>query len=110
MTNFPQFGRARRADFMLAEGGDHLNHGGYGATPRIVLDAAQEWRRRMEADPSTFFRGELPAALRDAAGRVARFLGGRGGDWAFVENATAGLNAIIASLTLSPGDELICLS
>src|SRR5947209_8842113 len=64
----------------------------------------------MEADPSTFFRRDLPRLIRHAAARVAAFLGGRGEDWAFVENATAGVNAIIASLALAPGDELICLS
>lgn len=110
MTNFPQFGHARRADFLLADGIDHLNHGGYGATPRVVLAAARQWRARMESDPSTFFRCELAALIREAAGRVADFLGGRSEDWAFVENATAGLNAIIASLKLQPDDELLCLS
>ena len=110
MTNRPQFGHARRADFLLADGVDHLNHGGYGATPRVVLDAAREWQARMEADPSSFFRRDLPGLLRNAADRVAAFLGGRGADWAFVENATAGLNAVIASLALKPGDELLCLS
>ncbi len=110
VTNFPQFGHSRRGDFRLAEGIDHVNHGGYGATPRVVLDAAREWRERMEADPSTFFRRDLPGLLRRAADRVAGFLGGRGEDWAFVENATSGLNAIIASLALAPGDELLCLS
>src|SRR5712692_8015825 len=110
MTNFPQFGRARRGDFLLADGIDHINHGGYGATPRVVLDAAREWQARMEADPSSFFRRDLPGLIRRAADRVAGFLGGPGTDWAFVGNATAGLNAIIASLALQPGDELICLS
>jgi isopenicillin-N epimerase len=110
LSNFPQFGHVRRADFLLAEGIDHLNHGGYGATPRGVIEAAQAWRLRMEADPSTFFRRDLPGHLRRAAERVAAFLGGQGADWAFVENATAGLNAIIASLPLAPGDELVCLS
>ena len=110
MTNFPQFGHARRGDFRLADGIDHLNHGSYGATPRVVLDAAREWQARMEADPSTFFRRDLPGLVRQAAGRVAAFLGGRGEDWAFVENATSGLNAVIASLLLQPGDELLCLS
>ena len=108
--NFPQFGRIRRPNFLLAEGVDHLNHGSYGATPRAVLEAAQRWRLEMEADPSTFFRRDLPDLLRRAADRVAAFLGGRGQDWAFVENATAGLNAIIASLALAPGEELLCLS
>jgi len=110
MNNFPNFGHARRADFRLAEGVDHLNHGGYGATPHIVLDAARDWQARMEADPSTFFRRDLGPLIRGAADRVAAFLGGRGQDWAFVENATSGLNAVIASLALAPGDELLCLS
>jgi len=64
----------------------------------------------MEADPSTFFRRDLMGRLRQAADQVAGFLGGAGQDWAFVENATAGLNAIVASLELQPGDELLCLS
>jgi isopenicillin-N epimerase len=110
VSNFPQFGHCRRGDFLLAEGIDHLNHGGYGATPRVVLDAAREWQQRMEADPSTFFRRDLAGVMRQAADRVARFLGGRGEDWAFVENATSGLNAVIASLSPMQGDEIVCLS
>jgi isopenicillin-N epimerase len=108
--NFPQFGRVRRADFHLAEGVAHLNHGSFGATPRVVLEAAQASRLQMEADGTAFFRDALPGLIRGAIGRVAGFLGGRTEDWAFVENATQGLNAIIASLRLEPGDELLCLS
>jgi isopenicillin-N epimerase len=112
LNNLPQFGHVRRADFLLAEGVDHLNHGAFGGTPRVVSEAATQWRERMEADPTTFFRRDLVPGLRATAARVAGFLGGSGEDWAFVENATAGLNAIIASLapSLSPGDELLCLS
>jgi len=72
----------RRADFLLTGGIDHLNHGGYGATPRSVLEAAQGWRLQMETDPSSFFRQSLPGLLRRAADRVGGFLGGRGDDWA----------------------------
>lgn len=110
MSNFPQFGARRRADFLLADGIDHLNHGSFGATPRVVLDAARGWQEAMEADPSAFFRRDLPGLIRRAADRVAGFLGGRGEDWAFVENATSGLNAIVGSLALAPGDEILCLS
>jgi isopenicillin-N epimerase len=109
-VNFPQFGRVRRADFHLAEGVAHLNHGSFGATPRVVLAAAQAFRLQMEADGTAFFRDKLPGLVRDAIGRVAEFLGGRTEDWAFVENATQGLNAIVASLRLEPGEELLCLS
>jgi len=110
MTNFPRFGHSRLADFALDPDIAHLNHGGYGATPHAVLAAAVAARQQMEADPSTFFRRDLIDGLRRAADRVAGFLGGNGKDWAFVENATAGLNAVIASLDLEPGDELLCLS
>jgi isopenicillin-N epimerase len=110
VSNFPQFGHARRGDFLLADGINHLNHGSFGATPRAVFDSVQAWQRRIEADPNIFFRHELAGLLRAAADRVAGFFGGRGQDWAFVENATSGLNAIIASLQLMPGDEMVCLS
>jgi isopenicillin-N epimerase len=110
VSNFPQFGRVRRGDFRLADGIDHLNHGSCGATPRGVLEQVQDWQRRIEADPNTFFRRDLAGLLRGAADRVAGLCGGHGRDWAFVENATSGLNAIIASLWLLPGDELLCLS
>jgi isopenicillin-N epimerase len=109
-VNFPQFGHARRADFTLAAGVAPLNHGSYGAAPRVVTDAAQVWRERMEEDPTTFFRDVLPGATRAAAARVAGFLGGRAEDWSFLENATQGTNAIIGSLRLEPSDELLCLS
>jgi isopenicillin-N epimerase len=108
--NAVPFGHARLTDFLLAPDVIHLNHGGFGATPRSVLMEAQSWREKMEADPSNFFREELPLGLRRSANRVAGFLGGIGDDWVFVENATAGLNAIVASLQLEPGDEILCLS
>ena len=108
--NFPRFGHARRADFSFAEGVAHLNHGSYGAAPRVVTAAAQAWRERMEDDPTTFFRDVLPGATRAAAARVSGFLGGRAEDWSFLENATQGTNAIIGSLRLEAGDELLCLS
>jgi isopenicillin-N epimerase len=109
-VNFPQFGCVRRADFHLADGVAHLNHGSFGATPRVVLQAAEAFRLQMEADGTAFFRDALPGLVRGAAARVAGFFGGRAEDWVFVENATQGLNAIIAALRLEPGDELLCLS
>lgn len=110
MTRNMPFGAERRAEFLLAPGLDHLNHGSYGATPRAVLAAQDEWRARLEANPSGFFMETLPEALRTAAARVARAFGGSGEDWAFVENATDGVNAVLASFDWRPGDEVIVTS
>ena len=87
-----------------------VNHGSYGATPRAVLAAQAEWQRRMEAQPTRFMSRELPAALRAAAARLAAFLGTRGEDTVFVENATVGCNAVLRSLSFAPGDEILVLS
>ena len=103
-------GRAVRGEWGLEPGFLTLNHGSYGATPRAVLAAQDEWRRRMEAQPSRFFRETLPGALRAAADVLAQFLGADGRDLAFVENATTGCNAVLRSLRLQPGDEIVVLS
>lgn len=96
-----------RDAFLLEPGIAYLNHGSYGATPRVVLAAAERWRQRLEAQPVRFMQGELPAALRKAASRLAAFLGAAGEDLVFVENATAGANAILRALDFKPGDELL---
>ena len=96
-----------RRRFLLERGTDFLNHGSFGTTPRVVLAAAQRWRLRMEANPDRFLRYVLPGALRAAAGRLARFLHAQQQDVAFVENATSGVNAVLRSLELRPGDEIL---
>jgi isopenicillin-N epimerase len=87
-----------------------LNHGSYGATPRVVQAEQDRWRKRMEAQPTRFFFLELPDALREAAGRLAAFLGAKAEDIAFVPNATTGCNAVLRSLRLQANDEVLHVS
>ncbi|MBV8614462.1 MAG: aminotransferase class V-fold PLP-dependent enzyme [Acetobacteraceae bacterium] len=53
---------------------------------------------------------ELPGALRDAAYQLAAFVGVEVDDLVFVENATTGCNAVLRSLRLGPGDEILTLA
>jgi isopenicillin-N epimerase len=87
-----------------------VNHGSFGAAPRVVLAAQQDWQRRMEAQPSRFMRAVLPDALRHAADRLGAFIGADGRNVAFVDNATTGCNAVLRSLRLQPGDEIVVLT
>jgi isopenicillin-N epimerase len=87
-----------------------VNHGSYGATPLAVLAEQDRWRRRMEAQPTRFFFLELPGALREAAATLARFLGAEADDVAFVPNATTGANAVLRSIRLEAGDEVLHVS
>ncbi len=87
-----------------------VNHGSYVATPLAVLAEQDRWRKRMEAQPTRFFSQEAPAALREAATSLARFLGAEGGDVVFVPNATTGCNAVLRSLRLQADDEILYAS
>ncbi|HZP74638.1 MAG TPA: aminotransferase class V-fold PLP-dependent enzyme [Pseudolabrys sp.] len=103
-----QFGAiAPKSDWLLEPGGTFLNHGSYGATPRSVLAEQDRWRARMERRPTYFMSVELPQALRDAAGRLAAFVGSKADDLVFVENATAGCNAVLNSMPFAAGDEIL---
>lgn len=106
----PLLGKAVRHEWPLDWDFLTVNHGSYGAAPRVVRAAQQDWQRRMEAQPSRFMRAVLPDALRHAANRLGEFIGAGGKDIAFVENATTGCNAVLRSLRLEADDEMVVLT
>ncbi len=101
------FGARMRSEFLLEDQVTYLNHGSYGATPRAVLAAQDAWRTRMERQPTRFMGRELPGALREAASELAAFLAVRADDLVFVENTTAGINAVARAVSLGSGDEVL---
>jgi isopenicillin-N epimerase len=84
-----------------------LNHGSFGATPRVVLDQQTALRAQMEHEPVRFFVRELEPLLDEARRTLASFLGADEAGLAFVPNATAGVNAVLRSLDLDKFDELL---
>jgi isopenicillin-N epimerase len=106
----PLLGAAVRHEWTLDPDFVTVNHGSFGATPRVVLAVQGEWQRRMEVQPTRFMHAVLPDALRAAADRLAAFMGAEGKDLAFLENATVGCNAVLRSRRLKPGDEVVVLT
>lgn len=102
-----EFGRAIRSRFLLEPDTTFLNHGSFGTVPREVYAVADEWRRRLEINPDRFIRETLLPAMREAAQHLAPFFKVRAEDISFVDNATAGVNAILRSLDFKPGDEIL---
>ncbi len=103
----PEFGQAVRHFWTLDWNATHLNHGSYGATPKPVLAAQDAVRQDMERTIGDFFTRQLPSRLRAAAGGLGEYLGAERDDVVFVDNATAGAQAVIGSLDLKPGDEIL---
>jgi isopenicillin-N epimerase len=94
-------------DWLLDPEVTYLNHGGYGACPRPVLERYQAWQRELEREPTDLFHRRLPRLLADVRARLAAFLGGRPEDLALARNATSALNSVIRSLALEPGAEVL---
>jgi isopenicillin-N epimerase len=111
------FGRSMLEHWLLDPDYSYLNHGTVGAPPRRVLQKQQALRDELERQPSRFMLRELNgqqpmpwrevSRLREASDQVAAFLGSRPDDLVFVPNVTTGLNAVLQSLPLGPGDEVV---
>ncbi len=84
-----------------------LNHGSFGACPKIVLDRQEQLRRELESEPVQFLWRRWEERLEPARKALAAFLGARPQDLVFITNATAGVNAVARSLPLRPGDEIL---
>lgn len=112
------FGRAMLESWLLDPEITYLNHGTVGATPRAVLAAQNAIRDEIERQPSRFLLRELAGVgvgvprrkssrLRAAAAAVAAFVGVPAEELVLVDNATTGVNAVLQSLSLEEGDELL---
>jgi len=91
----------------LESGVAFLNHGSFGACPTEILRYQAELRAQMEAEPVRFLSRELEGRLDVARAALGRFVGADPDDLAFVGNATGGVNAVLRSLRLAAGDELL---
>jgi isopenicillin-N epimerase len=102
----PKTSRFRRY-WSLAPNTVFLNHGSFGACPVPILKLQSKLRQQMEAEPVQFLWRRYEERLEPARLALARFVGARSRDLAFVTNATTGVNAVVRSLKLRRGDEIL---
>ncbi|MEQ1891847.1 MAG: aminotransferase class V-fold PLP-dependent enzyme [Planctomycetota bacterium] len=96
-----------RAHWTLDPAIRFLNHGSFGATPRIVLELQQKLRAEIEREPVLFLARELEGRVDAARNTLAPFLGADARDLVPVANATTGVNAVLRSLAFERGDEIL---
>lgn len=112
-----EFGRSVLPLWPLDPAATYLNHGTVGVVPNRVAEAQQALRARIERHPAKFMLRDLwsftgsatggPTLMRQAAAEIAAFVGAKAEDLVFVDNTSTGVNAVLRSMTLLPGDELV---
>jgi isopenicillin-N epimerase len=84
-----------------------LNHGSFGAMPKAIIEKQHQLRLRIESQPVRHFQREIDSLLAASRERLARLVNADPEGLVFVPNATTGVNTVLRSLALRPGDEII---
>jgi len=97
---------AVRKQFLHDPEQTYLNTGSWGVLARATFDALIAAARERERNP-TANRPKALEGVRAARADLARFVGARAEDLAFVTNVTVAINVVIAGLAWREGDEIV---
>ncbi|MGC8781770.1 MAG: aminotransferase class V-fold PLP-dependent enzyme [Anaerolineae bacterium] len=116
---------ALKSHYLLDPDVIFLNHGSFGACPRPVLEACQEYQRELERLPTRFLGGRARDLLDASRAALAEFVGVGANDIVYFTNPTTAINVVARSLAdeysarnghdaglrpplrLKPGDEIL---
>jgi isopenicillin-N epimerase len=96
-----------RADFLLDPDLVFLNHGSFGAVPRVVQAEYERLQREMERNPVEWLGRRSEGAMREVRHRVAALVGADGDDLVMFPNPTTAINMVVRSLGLRPGERIV---
>lgn len=93
--------------FLLDPAVTFLNHGSYGATPKLVFREYQRWQRELENQPVEFLGRRHDALMHGSREALAAYLGTQAENIVYTQNVTIALNIVARSLELGAGDEVL---
>ncbi len=96
-----------KSQFLLDPEITYLNHGSFGACPKPIFENYQHWQLELEKEPVQFLTKKLSGHLKESKNALAACIGCAPEDFFFVPNPTMGINTIMRSLELQPGDEIL---
>jgi histidinol-phosphate/aromatic aminotransferase/cobyric acid decarboxylase-like protein len=105
-----QYGHELLKLFALNSSYLNLNHGSFGAVPRVVTANMQKWDAATEECPDCFYRYNARPLLSDVLKSLANYVSADPADVVFIENASEGVNTIIRSMRVPRGKKLLYLN
>ena len=96
-----------KKEFDFAEGLHYFNNASLGPSPKLVVDATNQYRALLDGFPSRYMWGGWDKEKEETRAKVANMFGCDKEEIAIVHNTTEGMNLIAFSMDLEPGDEVI---
>ncbi len=96
--------------FLLSPEITFLNHGSFGACPKIVFENYQHWQRQLENEPVQFITKIGIQALKESKLAFSKIINCETDDFFFLPNPTTAINTVVNSLSLKKDDEILSTS
>lgn len=96
-----------KSKFLFSSDIVYLNHGSFGACPKVVFENYQYWQRKLEESPVQFITKTGIEALDKSKQALAEYINCEKEDFFFTANPTTAVNTIVRSLKLDAGDEIL---
>ena len=93
--------------FLLDPSVTFLNHGSFGATPKLVFDEYQRWQLELERQPVEFLGRRFNGLMAESRAVLGEYLGTHADNLVYTQNVTVSMNIVSRSLGLGAGDEVL---
>ena len=85
----------------------YLNHGSFGACPKVIFDNLVSFQKKLEFEPVNFLDNHLYQYLKESRSALSNYINCDRDDIAFFPNPSTALNTLIRSLDLESGDQIL---
>lgn len=96
-----------KSHFLFSDDIVYLNHGSFGACPKVVFEDYQKWQLMLEKESVQFMTKTGIQALKNSREALGEFINCEANDLVFIPNPTTAYNTVIKSLKFEKGDEVL---
>ncbi len=96
-----------KSQFLLDPKITYLNHGSFGACPKVIFADYQKWQLELEREPVQFIVKNAHSYLKASKVALGTYLNCDPKDFYYTTNPTTAINTVMRSLDLKAGDEIL---
>jgi len=93
--------------FMLNPNIIYLNHGSFGACPKLIFESLINYQKMLEFDPVKHLAYDVYNHLENSRKALSKYINCNKNDVVFSPNPSTALNTVIRSLNLKENDEIL---